>query len=103
MKDEKPEWTSDKTSRRHLIADDYRIVMMIGDNFGDFVSLDVNRSSTEQRNDAARAYNEMWGHSWFMLANPTYGDWESAFIDFDYGIPRSKQLEMKLNALDQQR
>jgi 5'-nucleotidase (lipoprotein e(P4) family) len=103
MKDEKPEWTSDKTSRRQLIANDYRIVMMIGDNFGDFVSLDVNRSSTEQRNDVAKTYNEMWGHSWFMLANPTYGDWESAFIDFDYGIPRSKQLEMKLNALDQQR
>ena len=103
MKGEKPEWTSDKTSRRQLIADDYRIVMMIGDNFGDFVSLDVNRSSTEQRNNAAKAYNEMWGHSWFMLANPTYGDWESAFIGFDYGIPRSKQLEMKLNVLDQQR
>lgn len=104
MKGEKPEWTSDKTSRRQLIANDYRIVMMIGDNFGDFVGLDVNRSSPEQRENAARAYNGMWGHSWFMLANPTYGDWEGAFIDFDfYGIPRSKQLEMKLNALDQQK
>ena len=103
MKDEKPEWTSDKTSRRELIANDYRIVMMIGDNFGDFVNLDINRSSTTNRNNVASMHDDMWGHSWFMLANPAYGDWEGALIGFDYRKPRVEQLEMKLKALDQQR
>jgi len=103
MKDEKPEWTSDKTSRRELIAKDYRIVMMIGDNFGDFVNLDINRSPTTNRNNVASMHDDMWGHSWFMLANPAYGDWEGALIGFDYRQPRAEQLKMKLKALDQQK
>ncbi len=103
MKNEKPEWTSDKTSRRELIAKDYRIIMMIGDNYGDFVDLKINRSSTEKRNYSAANYENMWGHSWFMLANPTYGDWEGALIDHNYLQPRTRQLEMKLESLDQQK
>ena len=103
MKDEKPAWTSDKTSRRELIAKDYRIVMMIGDNFGDFVNLDINRSPTTNRNNVASMHDDMWGHSWFMLANPAYGDWEGALIGFDYRQPRAEQLKMKLKALDQQK
>ena len=31
-------WTSDKTSRRELIAKDYRILLMVGDQLTDFIS-----------------------------------------------------------------
>ena len=33
-------WTSDKVSRRKLIAKDYRILLLIGDQLGDFISLE---------------------------------------------------------------
>jgi len=32
-------WTSDKVSRRQLISEDYRILLLIGDQLGDFISL----------------------------------------------------------------
>ena len=87
MKNEKPNWGSNKNSRRSLVAENYRIVMMIGDNLGDFVDGSDNKASAEIRLKAAEKYSEMWGTHWFMLANPTYGDWENTIIDFKYEIP----------------
>ena len=103
MKNEKPNWGSNKNSRRSLVAENYRIVMMVGDNLGDFVDGSDNKASAEIRLKAAEKYSEMWGTHWFMLANPTYGDWENTIIDFKYEIPRSEQLKIKLNTLDSQR
>ncbi len=100
MKNEKPNWGSNKNSRRSLVAENYRIVMMIGDNLGDFVDGSDNKASAEIRLKAAEKYSEMWGTHWFMLANPTYGDWENTIIDFKYEIPRSEQLKIKLETLD---
>ena len=103
MKNEKPNWGSNKNSRRSLVAQNYRIVMMIGDNLGDFVDGSDNKATAEIRLNAAKKYSHMWGTHWFMLANPTYGDWENTIIDFKYEIPRSEQLKIKLNTLDSQR
>jgi len=100
MKNEKPNWGSNKNSRRSLVAQNYRIVMMIGDNLGDFVDGSDNKATAEIRLNAAKKYSHMWGTHWFMLANPTYGDWENTIIDFKYEIPRSEQLKIKLNTLD---
>ena len=100
MKNEKPNWGSNKNSRRSLVAQNYRIVMMIGDNLGDFVDGSDNKATAEIRMNAAKKYSHMWGTHWFMLANPTYGDWENTIIDFKYEIPRSEQLKIKLNTLD---
>ena len=46
MRYEREEWGSNKNTRRQHVAKDYRIVMMIGDNLGDFVDDDENSSST---------------------------------------------------------
>ena len=100
MKNEKPNWGSNKNSRRSLVAENYRIVMMIGDNLGDFVDGSDNKATAEIRLSAAKKYSHMWGTHWFMLANPTYGDWENTIIDFKYEIPRSEQLKIKLDTLD---
>ena len=48
MKGEKG-WGSNKNSRRALIAEDYRIVMMFGDNLGDFVDGSDNKNSSDHR------------------------------------------------------
>ena len=100
MRYEREEWGSNKNTRRQHVAKDYRIVMMIGDNLGDFVDDEENSSSPDIRMAAADRHYDMWGKYWFMLANPTYGDWESALIDFKYEIPKSEQLQIKSQALD---
>ena len=68
-------WSSDKSSRRACIAADYDIVMLFGDQLGDFTSESSDTTARQGRNVAAD-YEQYWGRSWFMLPNPTYGDWQ---------------------------
>ena len=68
----------EKGTRRKLIDRDYRVVMLFGDNFGDF--LDGINSSIETRKALAAPYAEWWGRRWFMLPNPSYGSWENAIL-----------------------
>lgn len=93
-------WGSNKTSRRELIAKDYRIIMMFGDNFGDFVDIEENLLPAGERVKFAKQYEKYWGTSWYMLANPTYGAWEGSLIGFDYSLPMKEQLKLKESALD---
>ena len=74
--------------------------MMFGDNFGDFVDINENLLSPKERVETIKKYKEYWGTSWYMLANPMYGAWEGAIIDFDYSPPRKELVEKKFDALD---
>jgi 5'-nucleotidase (lipoprotein e(P4) family) len=76
---ERPEWNaSAKGPRRAHIARDFRILMLIGDDLGDFV---VDAAGTPQeRQERARPYADWWGQRWIMLPNPTYGSWERAIL-----------------------
>lgn len=77
LKSEQPLWSSEKESRRLLAAKDFRILMSIGDDFGDFLP-DVKKNITpEQRSTLVDTYQDYWGKKWFVLANPTYGSWQT--------------------------
>jgi len=89
-----PEWTpSDKTPRREAVAEAYRIVLLIGDNFGDFAGeVDV---SIQRRRDRAEQFQAYWGTRWITLPNPQYGSWEGATFGFDYDLPPLQKLRDK--------
>jgi 5'-nucleotidase (lipoprotein e(P4) family) len=74
---ERPEWSaSAKGPRRAFVARDYRILLLVGDDLGDFV---VDPSGTpEERETRAAAQADWWGRRWIMIPNPTYGSWERA-------------------------
>lgn len=77
LKSEQQGWSSEKESRRLLAAKDFRILMSIGDDFGDFLP-DVKKNITpEQRSALVDTYQDYWGAKWFVLANPTYGSWQT--------------------------
>ena len=67
---------SDKGGRRAFVAEHYRILLLVGDNFEDFVS--VKDKSIGGRDVLADKYAEWWGSKWIVLPNPTYGSWEQA-------------------------
>jgi acid phosphatase len=75
-KNEQPGWASEKSSRRSLIAQDYRILLLIGDDFGDFVQ--GARGTLAARKELSDAHAAMWGVKWIALANPMYGSWKTA-------------------------
>ena len=68
-------WSSDKTSRRECVRLDREIVMLFGDQLGDFTN-EHDDSDTQHGRSTAADYSDRWGRSWFMLPNPTYGDWK---------------------------
>jgi acid phosphatase len=74
---ERPEWSaSAKGPRRAFVARDYRILLLVGDDLGDFV---VDASGTpDERETRAAAQSDWWGRRWIMVPNPTYGSWERA-------------------------
>ena len=93
-------WTSDKVSRRELVAKDYRILLLIGDQLGDFLPLDETTLELDSRKKLADAYDHMWGSKWFMITNPMYGRWESAIYNNEYPDTEDKLMQMRLEALD---
>ncbi len=74
-------WTSEKKSRREYISKKYRIMMLFGDDLGDFLA-DVKSSITPQERDRLVGENSNnWGKKWFVLPNPTYGSWINILHD----------------------
>lgn len=99
---ETEEWdTSDKGPRRRAVAAGYRILLLVGDNMGDFVS--AAEGTVAERQEFATEHREAWGSRWITLPNPQYGSWEGAVLGFDYSRPRDEVLESKRRALDPRR
>jgi acid phosphatase len=74
--------TGDKGARRAKVAAHYRIVLLLGDDFGDFLSVPPEQDTVAGRAELARVHQRMFGDRWFVLPNPTYGSWERA-VGFD--------------------
>jgi acid phosphatase len=74
IKGERPEWGSEKLSRRLEVARQYRIVLNVGDDLADFLA-EVRRQTPLLREQARCAHDALWGRRWFVLPNPMYGSW----------------------------
>ena len=98
MQNEKEGWGSAKSTRRAAIAKDYRIVLNLGDNFGDFD--DRYRSSEADRLKAFEADKAYWGKQWLMLPNPTYGSFDSATYGHDFKKPVAEQRKAKWDVIE---
>ena len=102
-KNERPDWTSDKSSRRRFVAESHRVIMMLGDNLGDFVGDEYTRLENQGRNDAVDTFADHWGHDWFMIPNAIYGGWSSAAVGYQRGLSPTMELRLKLESLDDAR
>lgn len=91
-------WPSDKSSRRKCIAQTHRILLLIGDDLGDFVS--GAKSTPAERKRLAEQYRAYWGGRWFLLPNPVYGSWESALYGHDSGLDDADVLKLKFDAVE---
>lgn len=85
LANEQPHWQREKLVRRQLIAETHRVIMVIGDDLGDFVPCarkKVYEPCTEPGTRASRAaaleqYADFWGYGWYVLPNPMHGSWTS--------------------------
>ncbi len=79
-------WNREKSARRSYIAQTHRVIMLIGDDLGDFVPC-VRRKPYAPCTDPATAadrlamveeHGHLWGNGWYILPNPMHGSWTSA-------------------------
>ncbi len=78
-------WTREKLTRRQHVARTHRVLMLVGDDYGDFVPCVRSTAvepCTEDATIESRAaqldeYDAYWGHSWYILPNPMHGSWTS--------------------------
>ena len=93
-------WGSDKSSRRRHVARGYRILLLLGDDFNDFVSGVRGAGVTlEDRTRLAEQYKSYWGEKWIIFPNPVYGSWEAALYEFEYGLPHTEKLKREYERL----
>ena len=76
-------WTSEKSTRRDYIAQTHRVIMLFGDDLGDFLTCvrktlhdpcDVSATAAS-RERAILEHRDLWGAGWYILPNPMYGSW----------------------------
>lgn len=75
--------TSSKEIRRQKVASTHEIVMLVGDNLGDFSKL-FDKKSTQERNANVDASLNEFGNRFIVIPNPNYGDWEGAMLKYNY-------------------
>lgn len=78
----------DKSPRRRYLAGSNRVVMLLGDDLGDFLPRSQVSLLRDQRppgllvgaatDTSAAPWRGRFGSQWFLLPNPSYGSWEVA-------------------------
>ncbi|MCD6179181.1 MAG: 5'-nucleotidase, lipoprotein e(P4) family [Bacteroidales bacterium] len=71
--------TSDKEPRRSIVKENYEIVLLFGDNLGDFSSIFDNKS-TANRYAMVEEHKSEFGSKFIVLPNPMYGAWDAAMF-----------------------
>jgi len=80
---ERPDWGSEKKVRRDHIAENFRVIMLFGDDLGDFIPC-VRRTPVAPCTEGGTVANRFaltaehdayWGAGWYILPNPMYGSW----------------------------
>ncbi|MCK4662293.1 MAG: 5'-nucleotidase, lipoprotein e(P4) family [Bacteroidales bacterium] len=89
--------TSDKTERRNKISKNYEIILLIGDNLGDFSEIFNERYQNFGFEIVEQNIDE-FGNRFIILPNPMYGNWESAIYGGTYNLPNEeKNIKRKEN------
>jgi acid phosphatase len=72
--------SSDKSVRRYQATAGHRVLLLIGDDIGDFITVERDAKA---RDEALERYERWFGERWFILPNPSYGSWERLYPNVD--------------------
>ena len=91
--------SSDKQERRDRVAAEYEVALLLGDNLNDFSSAFSKKGVAERFAETDRIKGQ-WGTRFIVLPNPTYGDWEGAVYDGNWGASAAEKDQMRKSHLD---
>jgi acid phosphatase len=94
----------EKGSRRAVVGKSHRVVLLLGDNLGDFA--DGIYVSPELRQAIVDRHAEWWGERWIMFPNPMYGSWEEVIGNIEkdaisptYGVEHERRRLQKARVI----
>ncbi|MCD2423184.1 5'-nucleotidase, lipoprotein e(P4) family [Niabella pedocola] len=88
---------SSKEKRRQSVAEQYSILLLLGDNLADFSGL-WDKKTTEERLQQVTENAAAFGTRFILLPNPTYGGWEDALYGNRHNLtPPQKDSAIKAN------
>ena len=90
--------TSDKQPRRDIVTADFEVAFLMGDNLNDFESVFAKKSVAE-RFAAVDERKAKWGSKFIVLPNPTYGEWEGAMYNYNWGASAAEKDKMRKELL----
>ncbi len=89
---------SSKEPRRGAIAQDYDLVLLIGDNLTHFSAV-FERKSVDDRARLVDSLRSSFGERFVIVPNPMYGDWEAALYGYNWSLPDSVRAVMRTEQL----
>lgn len=84
-----------KQKRRDAILKKYDVIMLVGDNLGDF-GLAFHEQDNEKRRALVDERHNLWGAQFIVLPNPMYGDWENVLYN---GYKREERAQARMDAM----
>lgn len=89
--------TSSKMARRAKVAEQFDVLMLIGDNLSDFADVFEHRGD-DWGMALVEQYRHEFGRRFIILPNPMYGEWERSMYG-SHGRPEAEKRAARRNAL----
>ncbi len=90
--------TSVKTVRRNKISETHDILILAGDNIGDFDELFEDRKQNSGF-ETVDAHKADFGKRFIILPNPMYGSWERVSFKGQKGLSPKEKNDLRKEAL----
>ncbi|MGB2853396.1 MAG: 5'-nucleotidase, lipoprotein e(P4) family [Dehalococcoidia bacterium] len=88
-----------KESRRQAIAEDYQIILLIGDNLNDFSDVFEDKLVPDRAAEVDSLKDE-FGSRFIILPNPMYGDWEDAVYEYGRALSDAEEDTLRKEMLE---
>jgi len=94
---DRPEWTTDKTTRREYVARDHTVVLLLGNDLNDFV--DAAGLDPAARRALAAAHADRFGRDWVLVPSPAWGTWLDAVEQYRDDLTPDERRALRVRAL----
>lgn len=90
--------SSGKDQRRAVVGERYAVLLLLGDNLGDFSGI-YDHQPDEKRASLVNANAADFGRRFIVLPGVLYGEWLGALLNYNYEQSQEEQSRMLLRKL----
>jgi 5''-nucleotidase, lipoprotein e(P4) family len=90
--------TSAKEPRRQRVMQNHNVIMLMGDNLNDFLTVFEKRPA-DARKAATDSLRLEWGKRFIVLPNIMYGEWENAIYEYKRNLSPAEKEAMRQEKL----